>query len=175
MQTHEFHQHLVGIGGAIKGTGARPVIGRHLGSQQAVAVDFALGELLADFGFLVVRDAGCHRPRRNEYRGQMPECRCRDHQSRHNLVTDAKIDRSVKGVVRECDAGSQRNHIAGKQRHFHAGLPLCHAIAHGGYTPGNLCGATCLAGGGADQFRIGLIGPVGRQHVVIGRDDAEIQ
>ena len=30
VQAHELHQHLVGVGGAIEGAGARPVVGRHL-------------------------------------------------------------------------------------------------------------------------------------------------
>ena len=34
MQAHDFHQHLIGVGGAVEGAGARPVIGLRLGFQQ---------------------------------------------------------------------------------------------------------------------------------------------
>ena len=54
MQAHEFHQHLVGIGGAIKRTGPRPVIAGHLGLHQSLAPHLARGEFLPHFGFFVI-------------------------------------------------------------------------------------------------------------------------
>ena len=44
MQAHDFHQHLIGVGGAVERAGARPVIGLRLGLQQRGAADLALGE-----------------------------------------------------------------------------------------------------------------------------------
>ncbi len=37
VQAHGFQQHLVAVGGAVEGAGARRVIGRHLGVEQALA------------------------------------------------------------------------------------------------------------------------------------------
>ena len=39
-----------------------------------------------------------------------------DHQTGHDLVTDAKENRRVIGVVAERHAGRQRDHVAGKKR-----------------------------------------------------------
>ncbi|MGZ2466296.1 hypothetical protein ACVJMZ_001820 [Sinorhizobium medicae] len=57
VEAHDFHQHLIGIGGAVEGTGAGAVIGFGLRLQQFVAADLALGEELPDLGLLVVRQA----------------------------------------------------------------------------------------------------------------------
>ena len=73
VQAHDLHQHLVGVGGAVEGAGARPVIGFRLGLQQFGAADLAFGIELADLGLLVVGQAGGHRPGRDEDRRQMAE------------------------------------------------------------------------------------------------------
>ena len=57
VQAHHLHQHLVGVGGAVEGAGARPVVGGHLGLEQLVATDLALGVELADVALLGVGDA----------------------------------------------------------------------------------------------------------------------
>ena len=55
MQTHKFHQHLIGIGRAVKGTGAWPVIAGHLSCHQLVAANFAVSKLISHLGFFVIR------------------------------------------------------------------------------------------------------------------------
>jgi len=54
MQAHDFHQHLIGIGGAVEGAGAGAVIRGGFGFQQFIAVGLAFGIALADGGFLLV-------------------------------------------------------------------------------------------------------------------------
>ena len=54
MQAHRFEQHLVAVGGAIKGTGAHAVISLGLGLQQLCAAHQALGCQLAHFAFFGV-------------------------------------------------------------------------------------------------------------------------
>ena len=48
VQPHHLHHHLVGIGRAVKGAGACPMIGWRFRLQQFVAADFAFGIKLAD-------------------------------------------------------------------------------------------------------------------------------
>ena len=152
VQAHELHQHLVGIGGAVERAGARTVIGCHLGLHQLVAAHFASGVLLADLGFLLVRQARGHRPRRQKDRGDVAKGRGGNDQPRHDLVANTKINRTVKGVVRQRHTGGQRDDVARKQRQLHARLPLGHAVAHGGYAPRNLCGAAVGQCGLLDQI-----------------------
>ena len=54
VQAHDLHQHLVGVGRAVEGAGARPVIGLRLGLEQFGAADLAFGIELADLRLLVV-------------------------------------------------------------------------------------------------------------------------
>ena len=54
MQTHKLHQHLVGIGRAVKGAGAWPVIRGHLGLHQFLAPDLACGEFLAHLRLFII-------------------------------------------------------------------------------------------------------------------------
>ncbi len=49
MQAHDLHQHLIGVGGAVKSAGPRPVIGLGLRLEQRLAADLALCVGLADF------------------------------------------------------------------------------------------------------------------------------
>ncbi len=73
VEAHDLHQHLVGIGGAVEGTGTRAVIGLGLGLQELVAADLAFGEELPNLGLLIVRQARGHRSGGDEDRGQMAE------------------------------------------------------------------------------------------------------
>jgi hypothetical protein len=174
MEAHDFHQHLVGIGGAVEGAGAGAVIGFGFRFQKLGAADLAFGIKLADAGFLVIRQAGCHRAGGNENGGQMAEGEGGNDETGHDLVADAEIDGGVEHVVRQADAGRHGDGVAGKQRKFHAGLALRHAIAHGGNRACHLRYAARFLGRIADDRGEGLIGLVRREHVVIGGDDAEI-
>ena len=174
MQPHEFHQHLVGVRGAVKGTGPRPVIGAHLCLHQRGAVHFTRREFLAHLCLFVIGNARGHRPRRQKDRRQMAKDLSRDHQPRHDLVTDAQINRCVEGVVAERHPGGQCDHIARKQAQLHPGGALGHAIAHRGHPARHLGGAACGAGRGADQLGIALKRLMRREHVVIGGDDPDI-
>ena len=145
VQAHDLHQHLVGIGGAVEGAGARPVIGFGLGLEQLGAAGLALGIELADLGLLVIGQAGGHRPGRNEHRRQMAEGQRRDHQPRHDLVADAEIDGGIEHVVRQADRRRHGDHVARKQRQLHARLALGDAVAHGRHAAGHLRDAAGLA------------------------------
>ena len=53
-------------------------------------------------------------------------------------------------------------------------LALGDAVAHGGDAAGDLRGAAHGPGGVADQGGVALVGLMGREHVVVGGDDAEV-
>ncbi|MNJ62901.1 hypothetical protein D3C77_587570 [compost metagenome] len=57
VQAHHFHQQLVGVGGAVKGTGAGAVVGLHFRFQQLFAAGLALGIALTHVGFFLVGNA----------------------------------------------------------------------------------------------------------------------
>ncbi len=105
----------------------------------------------------------------------MPESQGRDDKAGDDLVADAEKDRSVEHVVGQTHRGSHGDHVAGEQRQIHAELALGHTIAHGGDAACDLGHPTGLARRVADDGGIGLIGLVGRQHVVVGRDYAQIE
>ncbi|MCY1229706.1 hypothetical protein D9M72_420830 [compost metagenome] len=174
MEAHDLHQHLVGIGRAIEGAGARPVVGLGLCFEKLVAADLAFGEELAHPRLLVVREARGHRTCGHEDGGQMAEGQRRNDETRYDLVADAEIDGGIEHVVRQADAGSHGDQVAREERELHARLPLGDAIAHGRHTAGNLCDAARFARRIADERRIGLERLVRREHVIIGGDDAEI-
>ncbi|EAU45919.1 hypothetical protein R2601_21652 [Salipiger bermudensis HTCC2601] len=174
VQPHELHQHLVRVRGAVEGAGARAMIGGHLGLHQRVAPDLAGGVLLAHLGFLVIRQARGHRAGGQEDAGDVAESGGADHQARHDLVADAEIDRRVIGVVRQRHAGRQRDHIAREQRQLHADLALRDPVAHRRHAAGHLCGAAAGSGRIADDLGKTLERLMCRQHVVVGRHDAEV-
>ena len=174
VQPHEFHQHLVGVGRAIECAGARPVISPHFGGHQLFAPDFAGGELLADKAFFVVGNTRGHRPGRQKDGRDMSEGLRRDNQSRHDLVADTKIDGGVKGVVAHGNARRHCDDIARKKAKFHPWLALGDTIAHRGHPACNLRGAACFSRRRADQFGKTLERLVRRQHVIVGRHDAEV-
>ena len=174
VQAHHLHQHLVGVGGAVKRAGAGSVVGLHLGGEQRGAVDLALGVELTDAGFFAVREARGHRPGGDEHGRQMAEGERAHYQAGHDLVADAEIDRRVERLVRERDRGGERDHVAGEQRELHAGFALGYAVAHGRHAAGDLRGGAGVAGGLPDQRRVALIGLMRREHVVVGGDDRQV-
>jgi len=115
MQAHHFHQHLVGVGGAVKRAGAGAVVGLRLGVEQFLAAGLALGVKVADTGLFLVGDARGHRPGRNEDHRQMPETECADQQARHDLVAHAQHHRSVEHLVRQRHGGGQGDGVAREQ------------------------------------------------------------
>ena len=174
VQPHELHQHLVGVGRAVEGAGARPVIGRHLGGHERVAPDLAGGELLAHLGLLVIAEAALHRPGGHEDGRQVAKGLRRDHQPRHDLVADPEEHRGIKRVVAERHRGRERDHVAREERQLHPGLALGDAVAHGRNPARDLRRAARLARGRADQLGKPLERLMRREHVVIGGDDREV-
>ena len=174
VQPHDLHEHLVGIGGAVEGAGTWPVIALGLRLEQFRPADLALGIELADARLLRVGQPRSHRPGRDEHRRQMTEGERGDEQARHDLVADAEEDRGVEHVVGEADARRHGNRVAREQRQLHAHLALCDPVAHRRHAAGDLRHAAGGARRGADQLRIAFIGLMGREHVVVGGDDAEI-
>ena len=174
VQAHELHQHLVRVRRAVEGAGAGPVVGGHLGRHQRVPADLALGEALAHGGLLVVGQARGHRPRRHEERRHVAEGGGRDHQAGDDLVADAEEESGVEAVVRERHAGRERDHVPAEERELHAGLALGHAVAHRRHAACDLGGAARLARRVADQRGIARQRLVGREHVVVGGDDADV-
>ena len=175
MQAHDLHQHLIGIGGAVEGTGAGRVIGFRFGFKQFGATDLALGIELADLALFVVRQPRGHRPGGNEHARQMAEAQSADQEAGHDLVADAQIDRGVEHVVAERDRGRHGDDVAREQRQVHAGLALGHAVAHRRHPACDLRGRAYGARRVLDDVGIELVGLMGAQHVVIRRDNAEVE
>ncbi len=174
VQPHEFHQHLVGVGGAVEGAGAGAVIGGHLACHQLGAVGLAGGETLAHLGLFVVGYAAGHRPGGHENAGDMAIGRRRHHQPRHDLVADAQIERGIEGVVRERHGGGERDHVTRKQAEFHPRRRLGNTVAHRRNATGHLRGAALPAGHRFDQLGIIPERGMGRQHVVVAGHDPDI-
>ncbi len=104
----------------------------------------------------------------------MAEGQRADHQPGHDLVADAQAEGPVEGVVGQ---GHRRRHgddITGEQRQLHPRPALGDPIAHGGDPAGELGGGADLLGGGLDDVREGAQRLMRRQHVVVGRDDADV-
>src|SRR3546814_10468056 len=80
MQAHHLHHHLVGVGGAIEGAGARRVIAGTLARQQVLASHFTFGIELAGLLLFLVGDAAGHRARGYENR------RSEEHTSEHQSL-----------------------------------------------------------------------------------------
>jgi hypothetical protein len=77
--------------------------------------------------------------------------------------------------VRQRDGGAHRDHVTAEQRQLHAGLPLGHAVTHGGHAAGELRHCTDFARAEFDQLRIVFQRPMGRQHIVIRGNDSQIR
>ena len=174
MHAHQFHHHLIGICRAVKGASARAVIRAELACQQSIAPHFALGKKLARAGFFFVADAAFHRAGRHKNGGQMSARQRAYHQPRDDFIAHAKQQRAVKHLMRQPNGGAHRNHIARKQRQFHALVALCDAIAHRGRAAGHLRGCAV--------FLHLVFNPIGkifkrlvrRHHVVIRANHADI-
>ncbi|MNL19469.1 hypothetical protein D3C87_1406690 [compost metagenome] len=175
VQAHDFHQELVAVGRAVEGAGAGAVVGGAFGLQQGVAADLTGGVELAHARLFLVREAGRHRAGRHEDDGQVPELQRPHQQARHDLVAHAEHQRRIEGVVRERDHRTHGNGVAREQRQLHAGIALRDAVAHRRHAAGHLGHATHRARRLANHVRIPLVGLVGRQHVVVRGNDAEIR
>ena len=150
------------------------MVGGGFGRQQLGAADEALGGLFAHVGFGGVGQAGGHRSRWHKYGGQVAKVQRANQQSGDDFVAHPQQQRRVKSVVAERYGRRHCNHVAAEQAQFHARCALGHAVAHGGHAAGHLRGGTVLAGFVFDQVGVMLQRRVGREHVVIGRDDADV-
>ena len=175
VQTHDLHHHLIGVGGAVEGAGARAVVGLHFRFQQLLAARLAFGVALAHRGLFLVGDARWHRPTRYEDRRQMAEAQRTDHQPGDDLVADAEHQRGVEHVVRQRHRGAHGDHFATGQAHLHARLALGHAVAHCRHAAGELADRTDLAQRLADHLRKMLVGLMSRKHVVVCRHDRDVR
>lgn len=90
------------------------------------------------------------------------------------LVAHAEAQRGIEHVVGQRDGGRHGNHIATEERQFHAALTLRDTVAHGRYAARELRHGTGFARRLFDDGGIALQRSMGRQHVVIGRDDRDI-
>ena len=174
MQAHHLHQHLVGIGGAVEGAGTGTVVGLGLGLQQRLAAHLALGVQGAHLRFLRVGQARGHRPAGHEDHRQVAEAQGADHQPRHDLVAHAQAQGGVEHVVAERHGGGHGDHVAAEQRQLHARLALGDAVAHGRHAAGDLGGGQLVARRLLDDLGEPAQRLVGRQHVVVGGDDADV-
>ena len=170
--THHFHHHLVGVGGAVESTSTRAVVRAHFAFKQGIATDFTFGKKLAGTGFFFIADTAGHRACRNEDARNMAERQRTDHQAGNNFVAHAHKQAAVKHLMRQTDGGTHGNHVAGKQRQFHAGITLRDAVAHGGCAAGDLCGRAVFLCFVFDLVREVFKRLVCGNHVIVGSDDA---
>jgi hypothetical protein len=175
VEPHQLHHHLVGIGGAIEGTGAGAVIALALGLQQLGLADLAFGVELADALLFLVGKARRHRPAGHQDGGQMAEAEPADQQAGHDLVADAEHRDAFEHGVRQADSRCHCDGVAAEQAELHAALPLGDAVAHGRDAAGDLGGGAHFTGKHLHLLGVAAIGLVGRQHVVEGRDDPDVE
>ena len=146
----------------------------HLCCHQLFARRLALGVEVAHAGLFVIWQARHHRPRRHKDRRDMAKGCRRHHKAGHNLVADTKVEAGVKGVVAHRHARRQGDHIARKERQLHSRLALGHPVAHRRNATRHLRRGPHLARGGADQFGVIFKRLMGREHIIISGDDADI-
>ena len=175
VEADHLHHHLVGIGGAVEGAGARRVVAGDLAFQQGGAIHLVLGVEGAHPGLFRVGNAAGHGAGGGEDDRQMAERQRAHEQARHDLVAHAEAQGGVKGIVGQGYCGRHGDHVAAEQRQLHARPALGHAIAHGGRTARDLGGGIRLAHGLPDDVRKALERLMGRQHVVVGGDDAQVR
>ena len=174
VQPHQFHHHLVAIGGAVEGAGPGRVVGARFGHQQLVLADLALGKELADPLLFLVRQARGHRPARHQKHRQMAEAERSDQQAGNDLVTDAEQGRGVEHAVAKRDRGAKRDHIAAEQRQVHARLALGHSVAHRRDSARDLRRRPHFAREDLHLLGVAAVGLMRRKHVVVSGDDADV-
>jgi hypothetical protein len=87
------------------------------------------------------------------------------------LSQTPRYSAASKASWRQGDGRGHGDDVAREQRQLHARTALGDAVAHGRHAAGELGGGPDLARGDLDQRGIFFQRLVGRQHVVIGRDD----
>ena len=175
VEPHQLHHHLVRIGGAVEGAGARAVVGSGLGGEQFLLADLAFGVELANALLFLVGEPRGHRPRGDEQGRQMAEAQRADQQPGDDLVADAEHGDGFEHAVAERDRGRQRDGVAAEQRQLHPRLALGHAVAHRRDAARDLRGGADLAREDLHLLGIAAVGLMRREHVVVGGDDADVR
>ena len=175
MQAHGLQQHLVAVGRAVEGAGARAMVGGRFRLEQLVPAHQPLRGLLADLGLVAVAQARAHGTGRNEDRRQMPEVQRADQQARHDLVAHAQQQHAVEHIMAERHGRGPGNRVAREQAQLHPWLALGDPIAHGRHTTGHLQRGPAGAGSLAQGLRVAFVGLMGRQHVVVGSDHGQVR
>lgn len=163
---HLRHQ-LIGVGSTVEGAGAGTVVGLDLGDQHLLAIYFSFGKELTDVCLFPVGQAGGHGACRNQDHGQVAELKTAHEQPGHDLVADPEQQRTVKDVMGQADNRGHGNHVPADQAQVHAWLPLGNPITHGRHAAGKLGRAPGLADRLLDDLRVGLVGLVGRDYIII--------
>ena len=94
--------------------------------------------------------------------------------SRHNFVADAQHQSGVKHIVAQRNGRALGNGIAAEKTQLHALGALGDAVAHGGHATGHLSRGAMQTGFFFDDVGVIAVRRMGRQHVVVGRDDANV-
>ena len=174
MQAHDLHQHLIAIRRAIEGACPGTVVRLSFALEQRVTADLALRKQLTDLCLFIVRHARGHGPTGHHNCRQMAELERADEQSGHDLVAHAQRENGIKHVVRQRNGGRHRDHVTAEQRYLHARLALSHAVAHGRHAARKLSDRADLARRLFEQRRKTFQRLMGRQHVVVGRNDGDV-
>ena len=96
-------------------------------------------------------------------------------QTWHDLVAHTQHQGGIEHIVAQRDRSGHGDDIPAEEAEFHAWCALRHAIAHGGNTACDLGRGAVQAGLSLDQLRVHEQRAVGRQHVVVGSHDADVQ
>ena len=175
VQAHRLHQHLVAVGGAVEGAGARrrgrPAASASSSSSRPTWPCAACSRTLALSVFDRPLGIG---PAGTKTRRQVAEVQRADQQARHDLVADAEHQRGVEHVVVSATAVRHRDRVAREQAQLHAGRALRDAVAHRRHAAGDLRRGAEPARLVLDDVGKALVRLVRRQHVVVGGDDADV-
>ena len=167
MQAHDFHQQLVGVGGAVEGAGAGAVVGLHLRFQQFFAAGLAFGIALAHIGLLLVGNARRHWAARYEDHRQVTVAQRAHHQAGDDLVADAQHQCGVEHIVGQRHRRGHGNDFTAEQAQLHPRLALGHTVAHCRRTTSELADRADFTQSFLYLFREMFVRLVRRQHVVI--------
>ena len=176
MQPAQLHHHLVGVGGAVEGAGAGRVIAADLAFQQGLTIDLVLGIFGADPGLSPHSECptAWGRPGRRRT-GRWPKARAPMNRPGTILSQTPSISPASKASWVRATPADMAMTSAAEQRQLHAGAALGHAVAHGGGAAGDLGRGADLAHGLSHHVGETFERLVGRQHVVIGGDDAQVR
>ena len=104
----------------------------------------------------------------------MPERQRAQQQSGYNFIANPQHHGGIKHIVRKGYCRALGNNIAAHQAQVHPRVTLSHPITHSRNTTSKLRNTTDFFYCFFNRCRIGLVGLMRRQHIVVGRHNRDI-